>query len=346
MAKISTYTNIGLAILTDDLYVVDDPAGSPVSNTIPIGHLAGLINPGIQGFRLTLETGVPVSTTDQLAKSIVYATPFLHNAIPLWDGSRWVQFQVSEFSVTLAGLTSGKNYDVIAYIKAGVPALDLIPAWTNDTTRASAISRLSGVYTNTGTITSVINGDSLTGGKARVLGTLRTTGTTTTADSGGLAGTTQVGATRFLWNLDKLARVWRPMQVIDTTDTWTYTTASFRQVNAASGNRIEFVLGLNEEMLYAEALEAVGANGNMGGAVSTGIGIDSTTVNSGKSDGFFSTGTGASPAISMGSSYRGFPGLGYHAVNWLELGNTNVTFAGDFGAPGQIQSGLFAMLDG
>ena len=38
------------------------------------------------GGRLTLESGVPVPSTDQTAKTTIYYTPYIHNSIQLWDG--------------------------------------------------------------------------------------------------------------------------------------------------------------------------------------------------------------------------------------------------------------------
>jgi hypothetical protein len=43
---------------------------------------------GVQDFRLTLESGVPVSSTDQTAKTTLYATPYLGNRIALFE-RRW-----------------------------------------------------------------------------------------------------------------------------------------------------------------------------------------------------------------------------------------------------------------
>lgn len=77
-----------------------------------IGIAAG-INPG---GRLTLTTGVPVTTADVASSSTVYYTPAAHNVLPLWDNTiqGWRLKRFRELSVTLASLTSGKNYDVFA----------------------------------------------------------------------------------------------------------------------------------------------------------------------------------------------------------------------------------------
>ena len=133
------------------------------------------------GGRLTLESGVPVSTTDQTAKSDLWYTPYVHNIINLWDGANWVPTVFTETKVTgasLTGLTSGKLYDVFAYLNSGALALELGTVWTSNTARASGsggISLQDGRYCK-GAVGSE--------DKTRLLvGTFYTTSTTTTEDS-------------------------------------------------------------------------------------------------------------------------------------------------------------------
>ena len=137
----------------------------------------------IQCGRLTLTTGVPVTTTDVTAASTIYYTPHIGDVISLYDGTTWTPQVFTELSRTLGSLTSGKNYDVVVYLNSGTLTLDLMPAWTDDTTRASAISLQNGVYVNTSSFTSVRAGHSVSAGRAIVVGTIRTTGTSTTEDA-------------------------------------------------------------------------------------------------------------------------------------------------------------------
>lgn len=104
--------------------------------------------------RLTLETGVPISTTDQTAKTTLYLTPYKGNQIAVYDGtSAWSTLTLSaDISITLAGLTAGLPYDVYVYSNAGTLALELT-AWTNTTTRATARALQNGVYVKTGATT-------------------------------------------------------------------------------------------------------------------------------------------------------------------------------------------------
>lgn len=290
----------------------------------------------LMGGRLTLATGTPVTTTDQTSKSTIYYTPYIHDQIGIYNGTSWDAVTFTELSLAISGLTSGKNYDLIVYKNSGTTYLDLMPAWTNDTTRASAIAMQNGVWTNSGSITTVINSHTVSANRGTVVGTMRTTGTNTTEDSYG--GASQSGGKRFLWNM--YHRVERFLGVIDTTDTWTYGTASWRQANNASGNKVEYVCGLNENPVHAQALSSFQAVSGLVG--NSGVGVDSTTVNSSKIFSEVTNVSGSTVRTPSQCFYNGSPGLGYHYIAWLEYARSGTaTFEGDL-LVATIQSGLIA----
>jgi hypothetical protein len=130
----------------------------------------GSSNPRRSDFRLTTESGVPVSPSDRTSQSTIYLTPYKGNSIALYYSSAWNEYTSSEISLALSGLTSGKPYDVWAYYTGSAVALELL-VWTNDTTRATAIAQQDGVYVKSGDAT------------RRLVGTIYTTSTTTTEDS-------------------------------------------------------------------------------------------------------------------------------------------------------------------
>jgi hypothetical protein len=288
------------------------------------------VHGGIVNGRLTTETGVPVSTTDRTAQATLYFTPYNGNQIALYTGSVWVVLTFSEISLALSGLTSGKNYDVFCDYNAGTPQLVLSAAWASDTTRTDSLALQDGVYVKSGTTT------------YRWVGTIRTTGTTTTEDSGGITGTTQVGGKRFVWNTYN--QVQRPMKVIDTTDNWAYGTNTVRQANGASGNKVEYVDGSGVNMIRATLISVVQIGGNNTSTAKVGVGVDSTTTFSGlRSQAFTADNIGINTPIS--SVYEGAPGLGYHYISWNEsgAGGTRSTFFGDNGGDGS-QCGLTVSL--
>lgn len=289
------------------------------------------VGPMVPQARLTTESGVPVSTSDRTSQSTLYWTPYNGNRVRLFTNGAWTEYILNEKSLALSALTSGKNYDVFAYDSGGQPTLELSTAWTNDTTRASALATQDSVYVKSGDASRLW------------LGTIRTTSTTTTEDSGG-GVTTQVGGKRYVWNAYNQVR--RELSVFDSTDNWVYTTASWRVADNAAANKVEYVTGIVSTNVEAHVTAGVFLDGSTSGA-SVGVGIDSTTVRSGYGS-QVTSGTG-NRTYNISARYLGIPGLGYHAINWIEYGasGTNCVFIGDnggttFGA--NQQAGLTATI--
>ena len=181
-----------------------------------------LINKICDG-RLTLESGVAISTTNQTAKTVVYFTPHNGNTIGLYDGSEWDLFSFSELSLSLSGYTANTNYDIFIYNNNGTLTLESA-AWTNNTTRATNIVLQDGIYVKSGTVT------------RRYLGTIRTTGTT---------GQCEDSVTkRFVWNYYNRSN--RLLNNEITTD-WTYATNTWRPLNNTI-NAVEIVYGLSSDI--------------------------------------------------------------------------------------------------
>jgi hypothetical protein len=296
----------------------------------PTGSGGGTVLTGTVNGRLTLESGVPISTADQTAKTTIYFTPFGGNQVALYDGaSAWVLFSFTERSLALGTLTDAKNYDVFLYDSGGTPTLELSAAWTNDTTRADALVLQDGVWVKSGATT------------RRYLGTFRTTSTTTTEDSGG-GTTTQVGGKRFVWNAYN--RVERPMAVIDTTDSWSYGTATWRQANGASGNKVEYVVGLAEAAVQMTLVSNVQLTSNASAAGNS-IGLDSTTANGTHPQAQYFQQSATAENLLGVSTRLYLSALGYHYLAWLEKGGGGTTlFMGDNSA--STQSGMTGFVKG
>jgi hypothetical protein len=308
------------------LYIKDD-AGTETDLTAVGGGGggSGAVQGIVQG-RLTTETGVAVSTSDRTAQSTIYFTPFRGNQVALYGGSSWALYTFTERSLALTSLTSGKNYDVFLYNNAGTLTLELSAAWTNDTTRADALALQDGVYVKSADHTRLY------------LGTIRTTGTTTTEDSGG-GSTSQVGGKRFVWNFYN--QVSRTLALIDTTDTWSYTTGTWRQANNAAGNKVEVVIGLTYSPLVEIRMLGgiqVQSNGSALTHAAQAVGVDSTTAPSGHYTEVYNHGDTMN--LPLSGEYRGMPGSGYHYFAWIERGITTGSslFFGD--ESGNAQSGL------
>lgn len=274
------------------------------SGSAPSWETQGIFSAG----RLTLESGVPVSTTDQTSKTTIYYTPYNGDKISLYDGTSWATYLFTERSLALGTLTSGLNYDVFLYNNSGTLTLELT-AWSTDTTRVTSLVMTNGVYLKSGALT------------RRYLGTIRTTSTTTTEDS---------NSKRFLWNYNN--RVNRMLLKQYVASSWTYATANtYRYLGNNSANSVAFVNGVQEDNIFIVA--SVGSAGS-GIQRQLAIGFDaewSTSLAGNSTSQYEAT---AVQAEASNESYQSFAnriaGLGYHVAYALELQNsaTTVTYFG------------------
>lgn len=265
--------------------------------------------------RLTFTTGVPITTSDVTGATSVFFSPMDGNRIALYDGtSSWSVFALSaDMSLALGTLSNATNYDVFCYDNAGTPTLELGPAWSSNTARATSIVLQDGVYVKSGATT------------RRYLGTFRTTSTTTTEDS---------AANRLLWNMYN--RVPRSLFVTDTTASWTYSTASWRQANGSTSDQVQVVVGLAGPAIH---LQADATRSNTSAAVgATGIGINSNSA-PGSGVLMLANSNAASANATSTARYDGFPALGYSFYAWLEYGSGTGTDTW-YGTSGQILSGM------
>lgn len=315
-SKTTALSELTNPAFTDLLYGVDDPGGTPASRKILPERLLGLL-PIAPGGRLTLTTAVPVTTSDVTAATTLYYALHAHNLVRLYDTgtSSWKWFTFTERSLSIPA-TTDTNHDIFLYNNAGTLTLEEID-WTNATTRATALARQDGVWTK--------NGDA----SRLYLGTIRTTG---------VSGQTEDSeAKRFIYN--HYNQVERYMRVVDTTDSWTYNSATIRQARATATNQLAYVQGLSEQPLKARVLaSADNAAANTAGFV--GIGVDSTTVNSARLFHEHALTTTSTSRNAIVAEYAGYPGIGYHTLVWLEAARSGTfAFSGDLGTA-SVQSGI------
>lgn len=264
--------------------------------------------------RLTLTTGTPITTSDVTAATTLYFTPYLGNQIATYSGSAWSLSTFTEKSITLATLTANLPYD--CFIVDSTLALELV-AWTNATTRATALVLQDGIYVKSGATT------------RRYLGTICITGTTGQCEDSLL--------NRLVWNYYN--RVDRKIKVTDGTDTWTSSATGWRAWNGSNSNRVTLCVGVSED----NAQFRFGALGKQsaGNGINVGIGLDSTSANS----------ADVLPGINLVNvigtavaEYIGYPGIGSHFLQLLEYDNgATTTFYGDVGFTFQ-QSGAVGTL--
>jgi hypothetical protein len=208
--------------------------------------------------RLTLSTGVPVTTANILGAASIFFTPYNGNQIQIFDSVSG-NFQANTFaelSQTLADATksplaavANSNYDMFVWIDAGVVRCTRGPVWTSATVRGagvntSELTRSGGILVNAQDIT---NGPRA--GFGTYVGTIRTNAAVqcdmmyTASGAGGGANLLSV------WNMYNRVDVAAKNQ--DTTDTWPYTLDAWRAKDGNSNNRISFVIGIAEDAIYA-----------------------------------------------------------------------------------------------
>lgn len=204
--------------------------------------------------RLTLTSNTPANQNAS-AQTTLYYTPYVGNRISLYNGTIWEIKPFSQLSVTIPS-TTNTNYDVFLYDNSGTLTLDLT-AWTNDTTRATALTTQDGVLVKTGALA------------RRYIGTIRTNAT-----SGQVSSNTSI---RGVWNMYNRM----PLHLLaSTTGSYLYQTNSWR---AAGGNttvgaaRVHVVCGQPTMATFTN--HSIAETSSSGANPIAGIGINKTNGN-------------------------------------------------------------------
>lgn len=290
------------------------------------------------GGRLTLTSATPVTTSDVTAATTIYYSPYRGERLPIYDGSAFSMTTFAELSNATAqsstgsagpaAVTTNSNYDLFVWNDSGTIRLTRGPAWTSDTARGTGagtteLELVSGVYVNK---VAIVNGPAAQRGT--YVGTVRSDGSSQINDS---------LAKRHVWNMYN--RVQRPMRALDSTDSWTYSTAAWRQANNSSANQLDVVRGLNEDAMRA-FVTAMWYGGVMNYPdCYVGVGLDSTTaLASGCITGLGVSSFDATQGQGSWAMWDGLPGLGRHYIAWIEYGDGTgtQTWYGDGGGAVEI----------
>lgn len=274
------------------------PTGTPTFNyTLPC-----------QG-RLTATTAVPVTTGDVSAATSIFYAPAVGNQCWVNDGAgSWVLRTFGQLTISLAGCTASRPYDVFVYDNAGVLAAEIL-IWTSTSARATAVIQHNGVYVKSGTVT------------RRLVGSFFCNA------SGGQ--TDDTFAKRYIDNIDNSVR--RVLRRLETTVSWTYSTDTYRQALASTANQVEVMRSVAGRPIEVQ-LTAYAANTNNNVAILVGIGADSTTVPATSSA--VGTAMGLANIARPGfAKHMEYPAAGYHFYTGLEKSEANptTTFYGETG---------------
>lgn len=312
------------AAMTDGQVLVGQTGNDPLPKTVSGDctlTASGAITcpnsgPNVRSGRCTLTSATAVTTADVTAATSLFFTPYKGNRVALYSSGAWTSISFSEITLSLSGYTASKLFDIYAYNNAGTLTLESL-VWTDDTTRATAIALQDGVYVKSGDAT------------RRLLCTIYTTATGQTEDS---------AAKRHVSNVENAE--YRPMRAVDSTDSWTYNTATYRRANGGTVDINVFRWTASTDRPVQAQCVSIFDNDTAGNG-SCNIGIDSNTVPSAQIvvRGFTNA---AGYRATTQAFYQGYPGVGRHGAAWLEIGKGSgtQTWFGDAGDATVTQNGI------
>ncbi|HZR77345.1 hypothetical protein [Bradyrhizobium sp.] len=300
-----------------------------------------------QGY-LTLTSLTPIITGDVSAATAVYYTPYDGDRIPITvDGASFKMRQFSELTLTLvANHLASTLYDVFVFDNSGTTTIGTGPAWNTNTAGSCArgtgagtteLQRVHGLWTNKNSMTARNGATTYTvaANEGTYVGSIFIDGS---------AG--QVTCHR-TWGQSRKWGVWNAFNRVpvylkcgDSTASWTYTSTTIRQSDAASGNTLTVFSGLAEnvfDLSFKQKLQYINVNAtsaNSGAQI--GIGWNSTTAISGTAgaavENYGQTATLASIMTqTVTAEYISPPSIGINNVNAVESALVNANAQTFFG---------------
>jgi hypothetical protein len=304
----ATQVNADFSTIVNDYNGNITDANISATAAIELSKLSGFGFAG--GARITCVSGTPVTTADQTGASTIYVTPYQTGYVPIWNGTIWTPYLLTEQSLALTGLTASTMYDVYLYLNAGSLAMYPLQAWSGNTPPARTI--LDGIWVLTANF------------GATLIGSIQASGTTTTNDS---------AASR--WVCNYLAPVPRQCFCTDTTGSWTETSTSWTPSHASTTDgvgRFSFVQAVAQSSFSIQFSASV-ANNTAGATTFSGIGINS--ISNPSSFVTLQAYTNGANGV-LGSGVAAAPEMGYTYVQRLEqvsahtgtyIGGTSIAYA-------------------
>lgn len=237
------------------------------------------------------------------------------NIVWCFESSTWVPKLIPGGGIITqaVGLSNNTDYYLYVYDNAGTLTLDL-------STTASVTQ--SGVPVKSGATSRTL------------VARCRSNGT------GAITSYVQDASTQLVNNVYNKRRI--SLIKKDSTDSWNYTTNTFRQANGSTANQVSFVADGTSSVSCA--VMAWGSNSSTV-LYTVGIGVDSTSVNSAT---FCFQGSGSATGANTQATqawYEGVPSAGIHDFVWLEKSTATgtTTWYGDNNSAGvnAVQSGIW-----
>ena len=318
-------------------YVMD--SGGNRKSITGSASFSGLAFPG----RLTPHGSAAVPAADAVGVTSIDYLP-APNAVgyllPIYNGTSFLGYSITSSGLTLTLNTSnhlsGKLYDVFAIYSGGSLVLVSGPAWTSNTARSQAITQATGNIWTNNTAMTAYNGStsySVAQYQGTYLGTFY-------ASANGQSGI-KLGATAAIGGSAPVCFIWNAYNQVagafacrDSTASYTYQTAAWRQRNGSTGNQFSFICGLVVNGISGASSAQCSQSASVG--VDIAMGLNSTTAPYGGTVGFInSTSTVANQGfshfnLSVAIGYNYIADLEYSPASgtttWSDSGNVGTLY--------------------
>lgn len=304
--------------INDILYVATTTGNATTTVWTAVNATTATINtPAPQGYlTLNSDPSNPVLTSDAIASTSVFYTPFVGNLIPIFNSSSFAAQTFTQLSLPLtASQAANALYDVFVFNNSGVLTLVTGPAWSSSVAGSSSrgtgagttqIQRLNGLWVNQVQITGRNNATTYTiaANLATYLGTILIS-----SSAGQVTCTVTYGASRQwgVWNAYNRRKITTKSGAAGSTpNQW------------AAGVTTNTIAGLAEEEYLATVLATMTGSTSASTNFSVGVGLNSTSALSGTSGEFSNPNVGAATLVAAPTAqYTSVPLLGLQTFNGL-----------------------------
>jgi hypothetical protein len=298
----------------------------------------GTIQP--QGRLLLTNAAGAQTTPSTTGATAIYYMPYLGDACPIFNGAT---FDVMTFTGAALSLVANHladtNYDIYGINNNDVFTLVTSPAWAGDNNRGSGAGSaepdvVNGFVVNKFDMTARNGATTYTVAAQRglLLGSVRMNGSNGQTDFN-YGGTAAGGTAANLLLSNFFNEFVYECLIADSTDSWTYGTATWRAANNSSTMRAKFVS--TKTSFFGARYNALISPG--AGNIWAGIGVNTAAAASGTTGGGGSGSTFIIPAI---GEWHGVSQIGLNFVSAIEYAQANGTYYGDGGVPTFLQTGL------
>jgi hypothetical protein len=281
--------------------------------------------------RLSLLSDSPISDSNIIGATTMYYVPAVGVDVPIYNGTIFQKCSMTEQLVQPLDDNSAhlnyhadyENYDEFVFLLGGVVTLGSGPRWQDGEIGGSDNDRGTGLgstelelfdshLVNKNEI--VLRYGSESGDIATIPARQATYVGSFTPIGDGLA--TDGERQRMVFN--QFNQTLRSLFVTDSTVSWVYSTSTWRFANGDARNKCEFLLGTAGSVVDASGSSFAVNSTSTRRAVDSGIGLDDVVPSQRSVSGRQWVVSGQPTTIQ--SRYVGSPGLGRHALTWLEKG--------------------------